>query len=238
MAELLGGVEQPGRDVQRVADIGDLAPHVADLAGDDLAVVDGGAERRHLAVARLVGLAVPLDEVARDEGAAQALAVGDRGAVPGEDRLVADILVDLAVAFERGVGDVAEEVVQQLVEQHRPQPLGQAGRVPHVDQQEGALLAPRLDVAAGEQVLERAEAQQAADLEHHVGAHRHDHGEDHRRAERIVEALVARDVQAAHQHQAAQDHDDVEDDLQAEIGQQRQPAQAPQRALALDLEAA
>ena len=144
--------------------------------------------------------------------------------------------MDLAVAFEGGVGDVAEEVVQQLVEQHRPQPLGQPGRVAHVDQQEGALLAPRLDVAAGEQVLQRAEAQQTADLEHHVGPHRHDHGEDHRGAERIVEALVARDVQAAHQHQPAQDHDHVEDDLQAEIGQQRQPAQAPQHALALDLE--
>ena len=43
-AQLLGGVEQPRRDVQRVADIGDLAAHVADLAGDDLAVVEGGAE--------------------------------------------------------------------------------------------------------------------------------------------------------------------------------------------------
>ena len=44
---VLGGVEQAGRDVQRVADIGDLAPHVADFAGDDLAAMERGAESRH-----------------------------------------------------------------------------------------------------------------------------------------------------------------------------------------------
>ena len=40
-----------------------------------------------------------------------------------------------------------------------------AGRILHVDQQERLLLAPWLDVAAGQQVLERAEAQQATHLE-------------------------------------------------------------------------
>ena len=46
-AQRLGRVEQPRRHVQRVADIGDLAPHVADLAGDDLAAMQGGAELGH-----------------------------------------------------------------------------------------------------------------------------------------------------------------------------------------------
>ena len=101
-----------------------------------------------------------------DEGAGEALAVGHGAIVrPGQDGLVADILVDLGVAFQSGVGDVAEEVVQQLMEADGAQPLGKPGRVLHVDQQEDPLLALRLDIAAGQQVLERAVAQQAADLE-------------------------------------------------------------------------
>jgi len=178
-----------------------------------------------------------LDPLPRDERTAQAVAVGNRAVRPGQDDLVADILVDLRAAFEGRVRDVAEEVVQQLVEQDRAQALGQPGRVAHVDQQEGPLLAARLHVAAGEQVLQRAEAQQHADLEHHVGPHRHDGREDQRGAERVVEPLVARDVQDAQQQQAAQDHHQVEGDLQAEIGQQGQVPQVPQQgALPLDLD--
>jgi len=56
------------------------------------------------------------------------------GARPGQDRLVADVFVDFCTALEGGVGDVAKEVVQQLVEEHRPQPLGHARRILHVDQ--------------------------------------------------------------------------------------------------------
>jgi len=119
--ELLGGVQQAGRDVERVADIGDLAPHVADLAGDDLAVVNGRAESRHRPVLREICLATVLDDVAGDEGAAQAFAVGEGDtSYPGEDGLVADVFVDLRLAFEGGVGDISEEVIQQLVELHRP----------------------------------------------------------------------------------------------------------------------
>ena len=44
---VLGGLEQPRRHVQRVADIGDLGAHVADFAGDDLAAMHGGAELGH-----------------------------------------------------------------------------------------------------------------------------------------------------------------------------------------------
>ena len=41
---VLADFEEPGRHVQRVADIGDLAANVADFAGDDLATMKGGAE--------------------------------------------------------------------------------------------------------------------------------------------------------------------------------------------------
>jgi len=51
MAKGLGRVEKPRRHIQRVADIGNLMAHVADFAGDDLAIVQRGAEGRHGAVA-------------------------------------------------------------------------------------------------------------------------------------------------------------------------------------------
>ena len=44
MTGLLCGVEQPRRHVERIPDIGDFAPQVADFAGDDLAVVKRGPE--------------------------------------------------------------------------------------------------------------------------------------------------------------------------------------------------
>ena len=56
-AQRLGRVEQARRHVQRVADIGDLAAHVADFAGDDLAAMQGGAELGHDAEALAVALA-------------------------------------------------------------------------------------------------------------------------------------------------------------------------------------
>ena len=79
-----------------------------------------------------------------DEGAGEHVAV-ERGAVggPGQDGFVADVLVDLRPAFQGGFRDVAEEVVQQLVEAHGAQPLGDARRVLHVDQQEGPQLSRR-----------------------------------------------------------------------------------------------
>jgi hypothetical protein len=69
--------------------------------------------------------------------------------------------VDLRLAFE-GASETSRKKSFSS-SWNAPAPAARrAGRVLHVDQQEGALLAPRLDVAAGQQVLERAEAQQAA----------------------------------------------------------------------------
>ena len=76
----LGRVEQSSRHVQRVADIGNLAPEVADFAGDDLAAMKGGSEFGHDAELCPVLLAVGGDEIAGDKGASEALAIGRRGA--------------------------------------------------------------------------------------------------------------------------------------------------------------
>ena len=64
-ADLLGGLEQPRRHVQRVADIGDLGADIADLAGDDLAAMHGGAELGHHAEPPAILCAVGGDEVAQ-----------------------------------------------------------------------------------------------------------------------------------------------------------------------------
>jgi len=194
--------------------------------------VQGGAKRRHHAEARSVLLAVARDDVADDERAGEAVAVGQRSIDwPGQDRLVANVLVDLGVAFQRRVGDVAQEPVQQLVEADRPEPLGKPRRVAHIDQQEHALLAPRLDVAPGQQVLERAESQQPADLDDQVADQGHRHGEDERAAEDRVEADLSirgpRRNPARHD-QAEDDHDEIEGDLDDEVESERQTAQPAQ----------
>jgi len=189
--------------------------HVADFAGDDLAAMQGRAEFGHDAEALAILSAVGVDEVAGDERAGQAIAIG-QGALagPGQDRLVADVLVDRCAAFQGGIGDVAEELVQQFMETDRTQPLGQAGRILHVDQQESLLLALGLHVAAGQQVLQRAEAQQGAHLEHQVRQHRHRHSEDHRETKAFVEREGLRRVEyQKRDHQAADDDDHIEENF-------------------------
>jgi len=240
MAKGLGRIEKPRRHVQRVADIGDLVAHVADFAGDDLAVVERGAERRHGAEAVEVALPVRLHEVPRNERTGEAIAVAEGArARPGQDRLVTHVFVDFGIALQGCVGNVAKEVVQQLVEAHRPQPLGHARRILHVDQQESALFAPGLHVAAGQQVPERAESQQPAHLKGHVGRHRHDHGEDDRGAESRVDTEgIVRDRRGndAAEKQAANDHHEIEDHLDAEVDDQRQTPQSTQESNSLIVE--
>ncbi|WIM13411.1 MAG: hypothetical protein OJF58_004378 [Enhydrobacter sp.] len=239
MAQRLGRVEQPSGDIQRVADIGDLAPYIADFAGDDLAPMQGGAELGHDAEPLPVLLAVGGNHVLGDERAGHTVAAGD-GVVarPRQDRLVADILVDLRAAFESGIRDIAKEGIEQFMEADRPQPFGQAGGILHVDQDEGALLAARMHVATGQQILERAEAQKAAHFEHEIGENGHCDGEHHRGSEGVVEDLGYVVDQQSYDHEPADDHDDVEEDPEAEIDQQRLTSQASQqaKALALDLE--
>jgi len=122
-----------------------------------------GAELRHHAVPPAILCAVVGDEIAQHEGTGEHVVL-ERGAVggPGQDGFVADVLVDFRAAFPGGFCDVAEEVVQQLMETHRAQPLRDARRILHVDQQEGPELAARPDVAAGQQPADHAEAEQAA----------------------------------------------------------------------------
>lgn len=137
-----------------------------------------GPELRDHTESAAVALAVAGDDVAGNEGAGEAVAIDRAVGGPGEDRLVTHVFVDFCPGLQRGVGHVAEEFVQKLVEPDRSQPLGQAGRILHIDQQEHPLLALGLDVAADQQALQGAVAQQAADLDDNVGKDRHGDRED------------------------------------------------------------
>ena len=124
------------------------------------------------------------------------------------------------------------------MEADRPQALGDARRILHVDQQERPLLAPRLHVASGQQVAQRAEAHPVADLENHVG--KHDHGD--RKREGVPEYLVElkgvpNDCQARHR-QADEDDGRVHGNPEREVKPQRLAAQAADEGdvLSLDLE--
>jgi hypothetical protein len=134
--------------------------------------------------------------------------------------------VDFSTGLQRSIGDIAEEVVQQLMEQDRTQALGDAGRILHVDEQEGPQLPLRSHVAAGEEIAQRAKAQQVADLDGEVGQHRHGDGERERTVENLFELKWAGDEESRHQ-QSDDDDDDVEDDPNAEVDDERQPPQTP-----------
>ena len=151
-ADLLGGLEQPRRDVQRVADIGDLGADIADLAGDDLAAMHGGAELGHHAEPPAILRAAGGDEVAQRRRDRRARRRRAWRASAGQVRMASSpTYLWISAPHSRAASAMSrKKSFKQLVEAHGAQPLGDARRVLHVDQQEGPQLSARPDVAAGQ----------------------------------------------------------------------------------------
>ena len=169
----------------------DVLLDVADLGGDNRPAVQAGLERGHDAITLEVAGAPLVNALAHEEDAAQAVPLAqaaiDR---PRHHRLVADVLVDLAAGLQHGLGDVVEEIVLEVVEAQRPQPLGDRRRVREVEEHEDAVLGDGAMIAAQQEVHQRARPQHPVELPHDVDDEA-DQREDHQRQH---EAAAAHEV--------------------------------------------
>src|SRR6266851_4467792 len=162
-ARLLGVLLETRGGVEDVADEDDLLPQVAQLTGGDLAAVEAAAEDGARPEVALVA-----GRVARDRGADQeeaADAVGRPQAPrhrPGDDDLVARVLVDLSLGLEHGLGQVVHHAAEQLEVPGAAEALRELGRAGQVHEQEDALLrlGPRID--AGHEVPQYVAADHTA----------------------------------------------------------------------------
>src|SRR6185295_9581534 len=126
-------LEAPGR-VHDVAVEDDRPAHLADLAGDDLAQMQRRTQLGLHAEALDEPVRVRGERRAHREEAAQRPGIGDAvGLDPGDDDLVADVLVDFAAAMLDRLGDSRKHRGEKAMRLQRPEPLGDRGRAHDVD---------------------------------------------------------------------------------------------------------
>jgi len=151
---------------------------VAQLAGGDGTAVEAAAEGgTHPELALVPG------RIGRDRGADQeeaADAVGGAQAPlggPGDDDLVARVLVDLSLGQQHRLGEIVHHAAEQLEVAGAAEALGELGRAGQVHEQEDALLrlGPRVD--ASDEVPQHVATDHPVHLQDEVDGDRDDHEE-------------------------------------------------------------
>ena len=87
---------------------------------------------------------------------------------PGDDQFIADIAEDLAVIVHHRAVQQAKGAVEKAMDADAAQPFGETGGARDIDEQHEAVLLQRLMVAAGEEVDQRARAEQVRDLDDEI----------------------------------------------------------------------
>jgi hypothetical protein len=147
---------QAGGRVHDVAEIGDLTPVDADLGRDDTAAMKRCAEFRDEAEARDPAAALRAERSADGEDAGDASCLFDAAHErPGDDHLIADVIVDLTAMPADRFGDGRENVPQQFLCGEIAPRFRVGGRADEIEEEEDALLADRAVVATEDQVAER-----------------------------------------------------------------------------------
>lgn len=134
----------PRCGIDHVAHVDDLPSTITDFRCDDLAYVYAGPKRRHYAVAILVAGARVLNGVSHRKVPGDAstvrLCIGHR---PGDDDLVADILVDITFELEQRFFQFFDEFLEQRSVANWADPFRDSGGVDQVQEEKDALLLER-----------------------------------------------------------------------------------------------
>ena len=103
---------------------------------------------------------------------------------PGDDDLVARVLVDLAVGLEHRLGQLVHDAAEQIEVAGAPEALRELGRAREVHEQEDALLRLGPVVDAGDEVAQDVRADHAVHLEDELDGDR-DHREEGHRVDQV-----------------------------------------------------